>query len=606
MNWQNLDLTISGLKKHYANSDFLPEELIEYLNQQIDEYLSSTENAVWLYRLSKGELQSYLDALVQKDPNDAPLWGVPFAIKDNIDLAGVPTTASCPAFAYTAHESAFVVQKLIEAGAIPLGKTNLDQFATGLVGVRSPYGICKNALNEQYISGGSSSGSAVAVAKHWVSFSLGTDTAGSGRVPAALNNIVGLKPTKGLLSTTGLVPACRSLDCISVFALNTDDANTVLNVAAQFDASDAYARANNYNNSKRFYSSHSGKLKVGVPKAEQLKFFEDQEAQALFNAALADIKADGAEVIEIDFSAFVEAAELLYQGPWVAERYLAAQKIIETNIDDLLPVIKTIVGAGDKPKAIDAFAAQYKLQACAQKAKSEMAKVDVIVTPTNGTAYTTEQVLNDPIALNSNLGYYTNYMNLLDFAAVAIPHGFKSSGIGCGLTLFSHAFSDKSLLGIGARWQNIFKLKAGESSAFYQQGCNIALPSANTVDVVVCGAHLEGLPLNWQLTERGAELKQATTTSENYKLYALPGGPPLRPALVRAESGGSAIQVEVWRLPMAEFGSFVAAIPEPLGIGKVQLADGLWYSGFICDGIAIGAATDITEFGGWRDYLSNV
>ena len=606
MQWQSLDISVLGLKQHYLNGDFTPMELLDFLQREMDEYLAAQDNPVWIYRLSVDELAPYLSALEKLDPKTADLWGVPFAIKDNIDLAGVPTTAACPAFSYTPSQSAFVVQRLLDAGAIPLGKTNLDQFATGLVGVRSPYGVCRNALNASIISGGSSSGSAVAVAKHWVSFSLGTDTAGSGRVPAALNNIVGLKPTKGLLSTTGVVPACKSLDCVSIFALNTDDANTVMNVAAAFDQNDSYARGNTFNNGKRFYRANEKTLTIGIPKPEQLEFFGDFEAQLLFSSALQAIKQSGATVIEVDFAPFMQAAALLYQGPWVAERYLATKNLIESQPEELLPVIRTIIGGGGRAGAIDAFAAQYQLQACAQKAAFALAKVDAIVTPTNGTAYSIDEVLGNPIELNSNLGYYTNFMNLLDCAAVAIPHGFKSNGVGCGLTVFSNAFSDKKLLSIAAQWQNIFGLPAGCHAPFKIQGNNTGEVSESFVDVAVCGAHLQGQPLNWQLLERGAKLIACTQTSSQYQLYALPGGPPMRPALIRTDASGTSIEVEVWRLPLANFGSFVAAIPAPLGIGKVELKSGNWCSGFICEGGAITNATNISSWGGWRAYLASM
>lgn len=604
MQWEKLDLTLSGLREHYRAGDFSPTDLLQHLNEMIDAYEAAHDNCVWLYRLQADELEPYLDQLANLDPEQAPLWGVPFAIKDNIDLAGVPTTAACPAFAYEAQESAMVVQRLLAAGALPLGKTNLDQFATGLVGVRSPYGVCRNALNEDYISGGSSSGSAVAVAKHWVSFALGTDTAGSGRVPAALNNLVGLKPSKGLLSTRGVVPACRSLDCVSLLTLNVDDANAVFDVAASFDAKDAYARPNPYANGPRYYRATEQAPAVGVPRAEQLKFFGDPEAQALFSQALTRLREDGATVVEVDFQPFIDAALLLYQGPWVAERYLAAKSIYEQDRAALLPVIDKIIGAGAGARATDAFSAQYQLMEYAKHAHAVWQEVDVVVTPTNGTAYTVAEVLAEPLALNSNLGYYTNFMNLLDCAAVALTHGFKDSGIGCGLTLFAPAFNDKKLLGIAARWQNCFALAPGTCGRFKPQGQSVLPAAGSFVDVVVCGAHLQGLPLNWQLTERGARLLARTQSSARYRMYALPGGPPRRPAMVRVSSGGVALEVEVWRLPSANFGSFVSEIPAPLGIGKVELADGRWLPGFICEGNAIEAADNISGYGGWRNYLA--
>ncbi|MGB1058598.1 MAG: allophanate hydrolase [Ketobacter sp.] len=598
-----INMTITGLLDHYTNGDFTPAQLIHSLRQA--NLALNQSNPVWIHLLSEAELAPYLAALEGKNPQQLPLYGIPFAIKDNIDLAGIPTTAACPAFTYTPQQHAFVVQQLLAAGALPLGKSNLDQFATGLVGVRSPqpWGPCHNALNSEYVSGGSSAGSAVTVAKALVSFSLGTDTAGSGRVPASLNNIVGLKPSKGVLSTRGVVPACRSLDCVSIFALTVDDANTVFDVAAQFDPQDPYARANPYANSKRYFNSHSGALRIGVPPASQLNFFGNTEAEALFTAGLQPLRDLGAELVEIDFEPFRSAARLLYEGPWVAERYLATQALIESAPDALLPVIRTIIGSGSQPSALDTFRAQYQLQAYAQQAAAVLQQVDAIVTPTNGSIYTVAEVQNDPIQLNSNLGYYTNFMNLLDCSALAIPSGFYRNGVGFGITLFQHAFSDKRLLSIGRTLQQANPITLGATALHPRAMTPASKPPRTAINLVVCGAHLDGLPLNWQLQERGATLVEATQSAPCYKLFALAGGPPLRPGMLRVEEGGRAIEVEVWRVPLEAFGSFVAEIPAPLGIGKVQLQDGRWESGFICEPYGLDAAEDITELGAWRRYL---
>ncbi|RLU01334.1 allophanate hydrolase [Ketobacter sp.] len=599
---KTIDLTISGLQQHYRNGDFTPAQLLQQLRSANAAY--NQTNPVWIHLLSEAELESYLVNLAGKTVDDLPLYGIPFAIKDNIDLAGVPTTAACPDFTYTPQENAFVVQLLLQAGAIPLGKTNLDQFATGLVGVRSPapWGPCHNALNPDYLSGGSSSGSGVTVARGLVSFSLGTDTAGSGRVPASLNNIVGLKPSKGLFSTRGLVPACRSLDCITVFALTVEDANTVFDVAAQFDGEDPFSRPNPYENGKRYFSAETSGPTIGVPAASQLNFFGNAEAQALFAAGLKQLEAIGATLVELDFEPFASAARLLYEGPWVAERYLATQPLIERSPESMLPVIQTIIGGGSKPSALDAFRAQYQLQAYGQQARQELAKVDAVVIPTNGTIYTVQEVLDNPIQLNSNLGYYTNFMNLLDCSAVAVPSGFYGNGVGFGITLFHSALQDKRLLSLAAALQQSTALPLG-ATAIPLRPARSLKPAPATINVVVCGAHLDGLPLNWQLTERGATLLEATHSAPCYKLYALAGGPPYRPGMVRVDSGGVAIPVEVWQVPMQHFGSFVAEIPAPLGIGKVQLQDGRWESGFICEPYGLAGAEDITALQGWRAYL---
>ena len=598
-----VNMTISGLHDHYTKGDFTATELVHRLREANSDL--NQNNPLWIHLLSEPELAVYLEKLQGKTPQELPLYGIPFAIKDNIDLAGIPTTAACPEFTYTPQQNAFIIQQLLDAGAIPLGKTNLDQFATGLVGVRSPqpWGPCHNALNGEYISGGSSSGSAVSVAKGLVSFSLGTDTAGSGRVPASLNNIVGLKPSKGVFSTRGVVPACRSLDCVSVFALTVEDTNAVFDVAAQHDQQDPYSRANPYENGKRYFSTNVTQLTIGVPAAAQLNFFGNHEAQQLFASSLEQLKALGANLVEIDFEPFSSAARLLYEGPWVAERYLATQALIESAPEAMLPVIHTIISGGNKPTALDTFRAQYQLQTYAQQAGAVLDQVDAIVTPTNGSIYTVAEVQNDPIQLNSNLGYYTNFMNLLDCSAVAVPSGFYQNHVGFGITLFQRAFSDKRLLSIAATLQQANALPLGATSLTPSKTIDEMRQPPSHIDLVVCGAHLDGLPLNWQLQERKATLVERTSSAPCYKLFALAGGPPLRPGMLRVEAGGDSIEVEVWRVPLQHFGTFVAEIPAPLGIGKVQLQDGRWESGFICEPYGLEGAVDITELGAWRHYL---
>ncbi|WP_018415805.1 allophanate hydrolase [Teredinibacter turnerae] len=603
LNLDHIDLTISGLQAHYRNGDFTPAQLFAALNAKAD---SLRDNPIWITRLSEAQIAQYLAYIDSQGQADLPLYGVPFAIKDNIDLAAIPTTAACKAFEFTPNDNATVVAQLIAAGAIPMGKTNMDQFATGLVGVRSPWGACRNALNSDIISGGSSSGSAVAVALGLASFSLGTDTAGSGRVPASLNNLVGLKPSRGLLSCHGVVPACKSLDCVSIFALNVDDANQVLDVAAAHDRNDPFSRKAHFANGPRYYRAETQRRKIGVPDKASLEFFGSSEAEYLFNHFVANTLSIDHDVVEVDFTPFLQAAKLLYEGPWVAERYLATQPLIDDNPEALLPVINTIIGGGKHPRAADAFAAQYRLQALKAAADAVLAKVDAVITPTNPRAYTIAEVEADPIALNSQMGYYTNFMNLLDYAALAIPAGFFDNGVGFGVTLFHHAQRDKDLLSIAAQLQNMLVIPPGcGHSTFKVQGQTTSLPPATWVNIVVCGAHLDGLPLNWQLRERDAEFVERTTTSDNYRLFALPGGPPARPALLRDADANTAIEVEVWRLPADAVGTFIAEIPAPLGVGKVELADGRWLSGFICDNWGLDGAEEISTLGGWRAYIAN-
>jgi allophanate hydrolase len=434
-------MNISNLKQSYINNTLTPRALMSQIKERIEAH---KENPIWIYTLSESELEPYLERLESCDPGSLPLYGIPFAIKDNIDLKGIPTTAACPDYSYIPEASAFVVNCLIEAGAIPVGKTNLDQFATGLVGTRSPYGACQNSIDPEYISGGSSSGSAISVALDMAVFSLGTDTAGSGRVPAAFNNLVGLKPSKGLLSTTGVVPACRSLDCVSIFAKSTEDTQKVFDVAASFDAEDPYSRMM----PEREKTAPTA-FRFAIPKKDQLKFFGDSEAEALYKEAVKTFEQMGGTAIEVDFSPMFEAANLLYYGPWVAERYVAVKEMIETKPESFIDVTKTIIESGKTKSAEDYFNAEYKIKAYKRQADLLMADIDFALTPTTGTIYTIDEVNADPIQLNTNLGYYTNFMNLLDFSAYAVPAGFRKNALPFGVTLFADAFEDQKLLQIG-------------------------------------------------------------------------------------------------------------------------------------------------------------
>ena len=596
-----INLSISSLRQAYAAGDLTPAEVMENIRIQAEKY---TERNIWIYSLMEDELAVYLNSLKDKSPETHPLWGVPFAIKDNIDLAGVPTTAACAEFAYTPKQSATVVQHLIDAGAIPVGKTNLDQFATGLNGTRSPYGACQNAFDPEYISGGSSAGSAVSVALGLASFSLGTDTAGSGRVPACFNNLVGTKPSRGLLSNTGVVRACRSLDCVSIFSLNTDDANTVLAVAEGFDETDEYSRENPFANTSRHYGMTKRPLTVGVLPADQLTFFGDESYEKAYQATMDALAKLDIEFIEVDYAPFLAAAKLLYEGPWVSERYLGTLPLSRDNPDAMMDVIREIIEPGKDLFATDTFASQYRLAELKQQCLKQLQTLDCLIAPTTSKHFTIEEMQANPIVANSQLGQYTNFVNLLDFSAVAIPTHFTEKGLPFGVTLIADHFKDRKLLSIANRIQQALPLPLGASEFPLE-------PSRYTddvtlddrIEVVVCGAHLEGLPLNWQLTERGAHLVEKTSSAAAYRLYALAGGPPYRPGLVFDENNGAAIEVEVWSVPAAEFGSFVAGIPSPLGIGKVSLADGSLRSGFICEPFGLEGAEEITAFGSWRNYM---
>ncbi|AHG42340.1 allophanate hydrolase [Pseudomonas syringae CC1557] len=588
-------LDISELQSALRSGHLTLAALVNTLTTHID---ADERPEVWIHRVPVAELleraaalQSTAEALGESVYEQLPLFGVPFAVKDNFDVAGMPTTAACPAFAYVAKENAHVVQRLLDSGALLIGKTNLDQFATGLVGVRSPYGAVRNAHDPAYVSGGSSSGSAVAVARGYVSFALGTDTAGSGRVPAGFNGIVGLKPSLGLFSSRGVVPACRTLDCPSIFARDVMQAWQVTQVMAAYDPLDpgsvAVAALPVQRRTRR------------VAVAKQCEFFGDEQAQAAYLKTLEALQSDPLVTLKpVDFEVFAEAAALLYQGPWVAERRAAIGRFFDTNVTDIHPVVRGIVQSAASFDAVDTFNARYRLAELTRAAQQLLADVDVLVVPTAPCMPTIDAVLEKPIELNSQLGYYTNFVNLMNLCAIAVPGLRRADGLPAGITLIGPAGADQRLAEMAAAWQPLFgQADQSDAVAMAPLPCN-----SPTVQVAVVGAHLIGQPLNWQLLEGGARLLRTTTTSADYRLYALAGTSPPKPGLVRVLAEGTRIEVEVWEMPLSQFGAFVAAIPAPLGIGSLQLADGQWVKGFICEPGGLEGALDITDFKGWRAY----
>lgn len=593
-------LSLAQLRECYAARTLLPSQCVEALLARIEQ---AGRPEIWICRVEAGALLDAAraqDRLLQEEGESIlqrmPLFGVPFAVKDNIDVAGMATTAACPDFAYVPERSATVVEKLQAAGALLVGKTNLDQFATGLVGVRSPYGAVRNAIDPDYVSGGSSSGSAVAVALGLVSFSLGTDTAGSGRVPAGLNGIVGLKPTRGLLSTRGVIPACRTLDCVSVFARSVADAWQVTQIAAGYDDEDSYSRK------VPMLGVNRRTCRIAIPADPE--FFGDFVAEQAFTAAVEKIREQQRfEVVAIDFTPFKEAAQLLYQGPWVAERLAAVGSFFTDKREAVHPVVGGIIAQGAQYSAVDAFNGQYRLAGLRQQAERELAGFDFMIVPTTQTMPRIAAVLNDPVRLNSELGYYTNFVNFFDMAALSIPAVARADGLPAGITLIGPCGADQRLAAAAEALSPA--LHGRPLLTRVEEIAGNPLPfNEPTVLLAVVGAHLQGQPLNWQLLERGARKLVTTATAPRYRLYALAGTTPPKPGLARVDEGGTSIEIEVWEVPVRRFGEFVAEVPQPLAIGSIETADGRWVKGFVCEPHAVSGAEDISHHGGWRAYLA--
>ena len=577
--------TIQDWREAYQTGKCALEDLVDYVKN------IHNDDHAWIQLATAQLLTAQIEQLQKSDATNLPLYGIPFAVKDNIDVAGFNTTAACIEASYRATEDATVVAKLKAAGAIVIGKTNLDQFATGLVGVRSPYGAVKNSFNPEYISGGSSSGSSVSVANGQVPFSLGTDTAGSGRVPAGHNNIVGLKPTKGWFSTHGLMPACKTLDVISIFALTIDDAWQVAQVMQGYDPLDAYSRQH-----PRTAATQFSKLKIAIP--DQLEFFADHQAAEAFESAILQVKALGYRVERIDFSVFNQLASALYNKAWVAERNSAVAHYVSR--EQTHPVIKQIIAQADQFTATDMMQAEYERAELARQINELLAPYDALMVPTAPTIYTIAEVEADPLVKNSHMGSYTNFVNFADLSAVALPNTIRADGLPSGVTFIASAWMDQALANFAQQWQALTDLPLGTSKQQYVP--EIEIRSEHSVKLAVVGAHLSGMPLNFQLTTRHATLLEKTRTASQYKLFALKNTTPPKPGLQHHGKGRS-IEVEVWDVPRAYFGDIVAEVPAPLGIGNVKLIDGTWVKGFICEDYALTDATDISHFGGWRDYI---
>lgn len=581
--------TIQDWKTAYAQQQIQLDDLISYVD-----HLKNDDHA-WIEIASHEQIQAQIEILKNKDMNDLALYGVPFAVKDNIDVADFHTTAACQSAQYLATTDAVVIAQLKQAGAVVVGKTNLDQFATGLVGVRSPYGAVKNSFNPEYISGGSSSGSAVLVANGVVPFSLGTDTAGSGRVPAGHNNIVGLKPTKGWFSNTGLIPACRTLDVISIFSLTVDDAWQVAQLMQAYDETDIYSRQHPENVATRFT-----KGKIAIP--EQLEFYGDIEAEKAFQSAIKRAEKLGYQIESIDFSIFNLLAKALYNDAWVAERTIAVEKMV--NRAQTHPVIAEIIAQADQFTAVDALKAEYQRAELARKINLVLAKFDALMVPTAPTIYKISEVEADPFIKNSHMGAYTNFVNFADLSAIALPNVIRVDGLPSGVTFIAQAWMDQALAHFAQTWQENTEVYLGTSTQRYQKTQQIE--SQHSVQLAVVGAHLTGMPLNFQLTTRGGTLRKKTLSAAHYQLFALKNTHPPKPALQYIQQDGQKIELEVWDIPLATFGEIVAEVPAPLGIGNVLLQDGTWVKGFICENYALTEAINISHFGGWRAYIQSL
>jgi allophanate hydrolase len=595
-------LTLSDWRAAYLQGRPLEALVAVFASERV----GAAEDGVWIWRAGGTQLQAQISALESRAAalsdraaalRAMPLFGVPYAVKDNIDVAGWPTTAACPAFSYTAQADAHVVRRLAEAGAICVGKTNLDQFATGLVGTRSPYGRPATPFSARHVSGGSSSGSAVAVARGEVPFALGTDTAGSGRVPAGFCNIVGLKPTPGRVGTSGLVPACRSLDCVAIFALTVDDAACVLALVEGDDPADDYSDFDPRS------MPWPARLRVGVPAAPTL----DAAYRSAWQRALEQAQALGHTLVPLDFTPLHRTADLLYGGPWVAERHAAVQALLERTPQAFDPAVREVIEGAHRFSATDAFRGQYALRAARRHGASIWQSADVLLVPTAPGHPTFDEVDADPLGANARLGLYTNFVNLLGWCALAVPAGFGAQALPFGVTFIARGQADAALARLGREWQRAMPTTMGSSGLTVRAEAGLLRPAVEpTLAIAVVGAHLSGLPLNAQLTERGATLRESTHTAPNYRLYALPDTTPPKPGLVRAKQGGASLAVEVWDVPLRHVGSFLALIPPPLGLGSLELADGRHVHGFVCEAHAVEHATDITACGGWRAYVQQL
>ncbi|HEY5051183.1 MAG TPA: allophanate hydrolase, partial [Acidothermaceae bacterium] len=595
-------LQLAVLSAAYLSGALDPRELADVVHARASARLA--DNA-WIHLRSAAELRDDATEILRRwpDRNDRPaLFGVPIAIKDNVDVAGLPTTAGCADFSYVPATSASLVRRLIDSGALIIGKTNLDQFATGLTGTRSPYGVCTSPFDNSRVTGGSSSGSALAVATGVVSVAIGTDTAGSGRVPAAFTNTVGLKPSRGLVSSRGIVPACRSLDCPSVFALSVADTWTVLQVIAGDDAEDAWTRP--FPPLPAGVITPPARQRIGVPLRGQLSV--DADLAVAFASATATLANAGHTILDVDIEPFLLAGELMYDGPWVVERLTDLEQFFTKHPHSIHPVTRDVLSAAQEKTSTDVFRGIHELAELAQRTRSVWAEIDVLMLPTTVTWPTISAALADPHRVNKTLGRCTTFCNLLDLAAVAVPSALSDNGSPASVTLYGPSGTDSLLASVGAEFHAALHLPTGATSYYLADvppSEVVAAPAAVTTLLAVAGAHRRGHPLHDQLLALGATYSETTWTAAAYRMYALEGAGPRRPGLVRVDSGGEAIEVELFVVPVDMLGTLLTQIQAPLGLGRLTLADGRSVSGFLCEAYVATTTHDITKFGSWPAYL---
>jgi allophanate hydrolase len=596
-------LDLSTLSAGYADGSLTPSMVVAAIYDRIEK---RGNDSVWIHLVPREQALHAAKALEQAGPTGQPLWGIPFSVKDCNDIAGLPTTNALPEQSYVADHTGQALQRLFDQGAILIGKTNMDQFGIGLVGVRTPYGACSSVFNEEFISGGSSSGSGVAVAAGLCTFSVGNDAAGSGRVPAAFNNIVGIKPTPGLISNSCVSGGgcVKTIETVSVFSLTVEDGMTVLKQMAGYDASYPFSKAEADEVPLDIVAAPAS-FRFGIPKGPALQFFGDADAERLFSEAVKRMEQMGGTAVEIDFAAFDEVQRILYDGPWISERALSLDPVLAKHGDRIHPVTKAILERSGKFSALDTFRAIHRIAELKCATRPVWDDIAVLMVPTTPTIYRKSEVLDDPIALNSKLGIYTNFVNLMGLCGIAVPGGFRTDGLPLGVTFLAPGFAEARVAGIAATFHRLTGLPLGASQNAYPPARDQHVAtSADRREIVVVGAHLSGMPLNGELTSRGGKLVRTGRTARDYQLFALAGTTPAKPGLIRRHgTTGPGIEIEVWSLPTAGFGDFVSSIPSPLCVGKVSLDDGSSISGFLCEPSALETARDVTQFGGWKNFL---